>query len=331
MPYCTRCGKEIQEGERCSCQKHTFGENAAASSGGMPIHRFFGLDRQIGSAKIMYERGMQIVPENLAADENEKPIRQYDLCTLRSRIKLMRAEGRLQVTNKRILFRAKGRSVMGPTILQHEFSVSELSGFRIIRNFRFSVLDLLFVFVLSTLCLGAAAALGMRFALSKAYVLLLILSYLVGAAGIASTYFLGKHYISKSCLAALAAGLMGVPAVTLMATGRAHDNGFFVFLSYLLYLPVIVAVVQKIVSDFLFSFKPNLQFEVVTKMGSSVIDLRCERGGFFGQALMIHAIFTGYNEVLPTAQTDDAIREVGAIISDLHTMGDAAVAKWKKD
>lgn len=331
MPYCTRCGKEIQEGERCSCQKKTFGENAAANSGGTPIHRFFGLDRQVGGAKIMYERGMKIVPENLAADENETPIRQYDLCTLRSRIKLMRAEGRLQITNKRILFRAKGRSLMGPTILQHEFSVSELAGFQIIRNFRFSFWDLVFAFVLSMLCLGVGAALGVRFAVSQARGILLTLCYLVGLAAIAFTYFLGKHYISKSCLAGLATALMAVPAAALMVNGKLDRNGFVTFLSYVLYLPVLVAVVQKIVSDLLFSFKPNLRFNVSTKLGSSVIDLRCEHGGFFGVGQMIHAVFTGYNEVLPTDQTDAAIREVGAIVSDLHTMGDAAVAKWKKD
>ena len=74
-----------------------------------------------------YERGMQIVPDNLRINEGEIPIRQYDVAVLRSRLQFMRAEGRLQVTNKRLLFRATGRSLRGRTTLQHEFAVDEIN------------------------------------------------------------------------------------------------------------------------------------------------------------------------------------------------------------
>ena len=46
---------------------------------------------------------------------------------------------------------------------------------------------------------------------------------------------------------------------------------------------------------------------------------------------MIEAVFTGYNEVLPTEQTNKAIREIGAMISDIQKLGDLAVEKWKED
>ena len=75
---------------------------------------------------------MQIVPDNLTLNEGrEVPIRQYDVAELRSRLKLERAEGRLQVTNKRLLFRATGRSVRGKTTLQHEFALDDMKGFEI--------------------------------------------------------------------------------------------------------------------------------------------------------------------------------------------------------
>ncbi len=51
--------------------------------------------------------------------------------------------GRLQVTNKRLLFRATGRSVRGKTTLQHEFALDDMKGFEIHKNYRFSILDLL--------------------------------------------------------------------------------------------------------------------------------------------------------------------------------------------
>ena len=147
MPYCTRCGKPIAEGERCSCQKT--GLHFDFSAGNNYVEQFFGLQDQVRDPKERYERGMKIIPDNIQPDEGEKTIRQYDLCTLRSRIKFMRAEGRLQVTNKRIVFRAKGTSLTGPTILQQEFSISELSGFQINKNTRFSLLDLLLAILIS--------------------------------------------------------------------------------------------------------------------------------------------------------------------------------------
>lgn len=72
-------------------------------------------------------------------------------------------------------------------------------------------------------------------------------------------------------------------------------------------------------------------FNVCTKMGSGVLHIRCEDRGFARLTPMINAVFTGYNEVLPTEETDVAIREIGAMVSDIQKIGDLAIDKWKKD
>ena len=148
MPYCTRCGKPIQEGERCSCTKKN-GLNFKFSSDSTAGSLSFGSAGR--NPDVQYERGQKIVPDNIAPNESEIPVRQYNLCVMRSRIKGARAEGRLQLTNKRILFRAKGTAPVGETTIQHEFSIDEVAGFQIVRNFRFSILDLLLIFALSVL------------------------------------------------------------------------------------------------------------------------------------------------------------------------------------
>jgi len=77
----------------------------------------------------LYERGKKIMPECVVpANKIEAPVRQYDLAILRTRLKFMRAEGRLQVTNQRVLFRATGRALTGRTTLQHSFSLSDIAG-----------------------------------------------------------------------------------------------------------------------------------------------------------------------------------------------------------
>lgn len=319
MPYCTRCGKKIAEGEKCSCQKKGLDFDAALKSGN-PIKQFFGLQESSHDSKVKYERNMQIIPENVTPNEGEIPIRQYDLCTLRSRIKFMRAEGRLQVTNKRIIFRAKGTSLMGPTVVQHEFVIAELSGFQISRNFRFSILDLLLIFLLDAVFLGLGWLLfGPRISFD-ASTFGSIMTYILGLAVVAFTFFLNKHYATKACLSSFAL------ATLFFASGRmAEDLTGMIFLL----IPALIALIQKIASDLLFSFKPNLDFNACNKM-QNVMHIRCERALGFGQMTpMSLSTYTGYNEVLPTEQTDEAIRDIGAMVADIQMLGDLAIEKWK--
>lgn len=324
MPYCTRCGRPIAEGERCSCQKTGF--SPSFSSGQEFANQFLGLQAQIRDPKVCYERGMKIIPENVKADDGEKPIRQYDLCTLRSRIKFMRAEGRLQVTNKRIIFRAKGTSLTGPTTLQQEFSISELSGFQINKNTRFSLLDLILALVLNALLLWIGQGVAGVLLDNGARAFLGFLCYVLGLGGVVLSFLLGQHHFSKLCLTALALPLLLVPAAALVRMGGAGAA-----FGSLLVLPGFFCGVQMVVSDFLFSFKPNLDFSVCSKMGNGVIHLRCEPGGFAGLGAMINAVYVGYNEVLPAKDTDRAIAEIGALLSDIQKLGDFAIDKWKVD
>lgn len=324
MPYCTRCGKPIAEGERCSCQKT--GLHFDFSAVNNYVEQFFGLQDQVRDPKERYERGMKIIPDNIQPDEGEKTIRQYDLCTLRSRIKFMRAEGRLQVTNKRIVFRAKGTSLTGPTILQQEFSISELSGFQINKNTRFSLLDLLLAILISVALGFVGQSIAAAMLTGSARAVLGTLAYLLGLAGFGLTLFLGRHHLSKLALAALALPLLFAPAAALALTGSV-GRAFAVLLN----IPTLFCLAQLLVSDFLFSFKPNLDFKVCSKMGSGVIHLRCEPGGFAGLGAMINAAYVGYNEVLPAKDTDRAITEIGAILSDVQKLGDFAIEKWKED
>jgi len=95
-----------------------------------------------------YERGMDIVPQCISATQNEIPIKQYNVAVLRNLLKFERAEGRVQVTNKRVIFRAAGRSIGGRTTLQHEFAIEEIAGIEAKSNFKFSFLYLLFALII---------------------------------------------------------------------------------------------------------------------------------------------------------------------------------------
>jgi len=95
-----------------------------------------------------YERGMRIVPDNIRTSENEFAVKQYNVAVLRNMFKFERAEGRMQVTNKRVVFRAAGRSVGGRTTLQHEFAINEIAGIEARKNFKFSFIYLIFALLI---------------------------------------------------------------------------------------------------------------------------------------------------------------------------------------
>jgi len=91
----------------------------------------------------VYENGMSIVPECVSAKEGEVPIKQYNVAVLRNPFKFERAEARIQVTNKRVVFRAAGRSVCGRTTLQNEVDINEIVSVKANNGFRFSIFYLI--------------------------------------------------------------------------------------------------------------------------------------------------------------------------------------------
>ena len=322
MPYCTRCGKPIQEGEQCSCTKKP--TQLDTSSFSMFMYTL-GQRMGIGDPNIdpmnQYERGQKIVPDNISPNDSEIPVRQYNLCTMRSRLKFMRAEGRLQLTNKRILFRAKGTSLMGGTTLQYEFAIDEVAGFQIVRNFRFSILDLLMAIVFCILTGEIGALLG-GFLYLKVHGFGAFLAFVLGMLTVAPAFMVPKWFLSKSLLLGAGTGLVG----SVLLAVYQQDA-----LKVLIYFCVVLLAILLVVHMFVFSFKPNMAFHIRTKSGEAVIPVRCERGGFASFEKSILAQYTGYNEVLPTEETEKAIREIGAMINDIQKMGDYGIAKWKTE
>ena len=272
----------------------------------------------------VYERGMQIVPDNLTLNEGEVPIRQYDVAVLRSRLKLQRAEGRLQVTNKRLLFRATGRSVRGKTTLQHEFALDDMKGFEIHKDYRFSFLDLL----VALICVAVVGSLfgAMVTALFRSSAVVgAIFGLLLGAASVVPFFLMYRRFFLK--LLCSAAGTMSVfPVFMLSRMAARYAGGGWGFLLGLSGIVLVCAFVVLIAGLFLFSFKPNLVFDFKTMGGGAPIQIRRKTGGFFGMPRME---YSGFNEVLPAADTERALREVGALINDIQKLGDRAIEQWK--
>ena len=74
---------------------------------------------------------------------------------------------------------------------------------------------------------------------------------------------------------------------------------------------------------FLYFMRPNLVISIKNKtgVGNGPVDIRRKT---------IRSESTGFAEVMPTDETEGAIREMGALIKDIQELGDYGLEKWLK-
>jgi hypothetical protein len=331
--FCTRCGKQISPGEICGCstqnsQKVNL-DTSSLKAFYIAIKNKLGIGEPETNLTDCYERGQQIVPENIKANEGEIPVKQYDVAILRSRRKLVSAEGRMQVTNKRVLFRATGRSTMGRTTFQHEFAIQEIAGLEIRKDYRFSILDLIFGLILAGLCAYIFMTLNNRLFATKAVFIGVIIALAFGIAGQIPFFALKKKFFRKMLSCAVSVGNLYVLQLFVRSTAMIKDSGLLSFLDAILMICLVLAVIIFIIAMFLFCFKPNLAIDFKTKGGHAPVQIRSSTMGMISMFFPSSGgEFTGFYEVLPGKDAEIAIREVGAMISDIQTLGDFGLEKW---
>lgn len=306
--FCTNCGAPIEEGEVCrNCAAQISASNGGYDETGEPmtVKSFFvALKNQMGIGEPendgvgLYERGMNIVPDCVKASEGEIPVKQYNLATLRTRWLFKRAEGRLQVTNKRLIFRSTGRSISGRITQQNEFAIDEIKGIQSARNFKFHFLDFLFGFIVAGL---SASIIRLAITAMSLNAFGLVLGVLLGFAGLIPFFCVHKHFLLKLIPLGISVGAFGALMLS---------SAFFVVF-------YIISLIIMLADLLLFSFKPNLVISVKARNPLPAINIQKSGSGL------------GFAEVLSTPETESAIREIGAIISDIQELGDRGIEKWQ--
>lgn len=267
--------------------------------------------------KNAYEDGKNIVPDCVDAVDGETAVKQYDVATLKDRVLCIpyaKAKGRVQVTNKRVIFRAPGRSVAGRTTVQHEFAVNELSGIEARKNYIFRTLDFI-IGILVVLAGGfvMTGLIGAMCGIANGIALPIILTLMFGSAGCVPFFLLKKKWWLK--LLCLGASL--VPFYTYgsmlyaLGSGYYYSNGVAVFFgAFFLFLAFIVFVLT-VGSLFLNAIKPNLVLVFKTKEAGDAVTVRRKKFSLGGERF-------GYDLVIPAKDIDSCIKEINAVISDLN-------------
>ncbi len=273
----------------------------------VPGRKLLGLSKEDRIAQVgdCYERGGQIVPDMIQPCGQEIPIRQYDLCTTRSLLKGTWQEGKLQITNKRVLFRLSGRNWIGRTQKSIEYALDDVVGIEMKNGNRLSFVALL----LNSVIISIFTALGMT--LSETAPILGVILGLIAVVGI--SLLLKKHYYAKAVVFGFA-----LPCILYL-----QEDGSKASLC-------VIAIVSLgfLIYYLLASVRPNFSFKVLTKSGSSS-PIEEKRVDTVLAMLFDYFIARGM-DVLPGRDADRAMDEVGAMIIDIQKFGDFGIQKWKQ-
>ena len=338
--FCTQCGRPLADGEICQCQmtgnqqtgnqqtgnqQNQYYNNGPQTGGQpgqgrgpvnpnegytistedwIPLRKLIGIgESDNNDVEGCFERGKKIVPDLIAPCEQEIPIKQYQLCNARSRLRGLWQEGRIQVTNKRILFRLSGRSWIGRAMSHTEFTIDEVAGVALSNGVRFALWDFLLGFLVSML----ACALGGLFSELPVF-----LAFILGIAAAVPFFVFKKKYYIKALFLAFSMSM-----VSLSSAKSIFEHPFLSKIG--MFLTVIILVLY-VIALFLFSLKPSLSINIMTKCASD------KPISIWSRKSMVSVM-----EVLPGEDADVAIEELGSMITDIQKLGDFGIRKWKVD
>lgn len=316
--FCTRCGKPL---DQCTCG----GTSSYHPSNRMTAKDFFGLrESDVDKSADCFEYGKKIVPDVVDLCDGEIPIKQYEMGRIRKRSSLSWSNLRIQVTNKRLIQRTVGRSLTGKDVFQDEYAIDDIVGVQFSKGRQFSWGDFFLLFFLSyivfyigSLILGifirgsSSSEYDFIYKMQNvlqdtsempgfvtAFPIFLFIAYLVFV-----IYCLFYRKYSNNFLFSILAGFCA---------------GFSVFAGTQLYLFFSIA---SLVFQIRFALLPSINVIMKTKsMQGTGANMLTKKG--------IVSIKVG-SIVLPSKDTDTAIKELGAMITDIQKLGDFAIEKWQ--
>ena len=271
-----------------------------------------GVSEPSSNAGDPFEYNVPIVPDCVKPEENEVVVKQYNIARLRTRLKFMKAEGRLMVTNRRILFRAAGTSLTGNLLQEHEFDLDELAGIEMHKDYKFSLLNLFGSIAIEVLALYLTIELFSNAGNGGT----IAVGVILGLLGIVPTVIVYKHPWLKLLCAGISVACFQMAIRASMSRSS--------FLSLLL----IVASIVYLLDLLIVCFVPNLVIKIKVKGAHAAIHIGSQRSLL--QRRGENEEYSGFVEVLPWEDTVMAMNELGALIDDLKKQGDYAIDKWSK-
>ena len=263
--FCTNCGKPLNE---CTCFKPKKPTFSVSNIGFLQqMKNQMGIGEPETNAAPPYERGMKVVPECVKSSDGEIPVKQYTVAKLRNRfmgITIEKAEGRLEVTNKRVIFRAMGKCISGRTTLQQEFIIDEIGGIEARREFVTTFWD----FIIGIFIAGISFAVGglPSFILESAG-LVTFLALILGIGALVPFFIIKKRWLLKLLCSGFSSGIL------LSGLGRGVGESEYIAL-VLLFIPAISSIIIVLSNIFLYAIRPNLVLVIKNRSFGDAVDIK---------------------------------------------------------
>ena len=105
---------------------------------------------------------------------------------------------------------------------------------------------------------------------------------------------------------------------------RYMNEGTFFYKLLLPFLLVIMiaSILSELFGILLASMNPNLVIDIKTVGGGAPIQIR-------RKSILEHNEYTGFDQVMPAAEAELAVREINAMINDIQNTGDRAIRRWQ--
>lgn len=337
MSYCRYCGKELVNGQ-CDCNEfqasmgnasanqhqesdqqqkdpflvRSFNPDFSSISGFVSSMRDqSGMAEPSSSTGDPFEHNVPIVPDCIQPEDNEIVVKQYNVARLRTRLKFMKAEGRLMVTNKRVLFRAAGTSMTGNILQEHQFSLDEIGGVEIHKDYKFSVLSFLGCILFNIIAIFITGSIFSNTGNGG----MIAIGVILGILGLIPTFIVYKHFWFKLLCALISSSCFSL--------ARAASMGGTQFLTVLVILANIILIIDLVIVCYV----PNLVIKIKTKIATGAVIIGSQKAM---SRRIIGDDYSGFVEVMPWDDTIMAINELGTMIDDLQKQGDDAIKKWSK-
>ncbi len=253
---------------------------------------------------------------NTIAAEDEVLVKTYHASRFRSQISNVRSDGYLYVTNKRVIFRA----VATDSVIHSEIPIDNVAGINLYYGEYRDWFRLLIFIVVVMGILGGVSAFGVVVMLSNNNWIFWGLALL--SLGIA---FASSDYISKNLfysnpvinLSPLTQGILGVVA-TIFFSLLIREQPVAI-LSSLVSLVLTISTVKSIPRKY------SMSLAIISKGGSST-PIMIAGSNPTG---MVFSAAAQALEAEPGPDAPKLIRELGAIIHDIQTLGMLGLDRWK--
>ena len=309
--FCKYCGSELDENGKClnkdcpsNIENKSEPDKARNKNFNSTFNGSFGFEKPKESLKknllsykkdMTAESGKLIVPECVDPDENEVSIKQYDVVRLQTLLSGAFAEGRLQITNKRVIFRAHGASLNGSTVIQNEFSIDEVGGIEFRKEPCFNFMVAVILLIIFFACRKSMNPIFLDSFYDNTIIVSIISLVFSGASVLSFIAFKNKPIISYFIVMILINLLEKSSFLPLTMVVQASKT--------IMYIVFIVVLFQNI-------FARNVVIRILTKGAGPAVEIR-RKDGFFS---VQHNEYTGFSQVTSGPDIDEAIQEVGSVI-----------------